>query len=51
METMSKKEVQIFKPAILLICALYFIIGNMGDIMMGDEYHFFWEDVIWKSRD
>ena len=50
METMSKKEVQIFKPAIFLICALYFIIGNMGDIMMSDEYHFYWEDVIWRHR-
>ena len=49
-ETMPKTESKIWKPIIILICALFFIIGNSGDIMQGDEYHFFWENVIWRPK-
>lgn len=49
-ETMSKAESKLLKPIIVLVCALYFVIGNTGDILQGDEYHFFWENVIWRPR-
>lgn len=41
----------IFQPVVLCVCAAYFIIGTVGDIMHIDEYHFFWEDVVIKSRE
>lgn len=50
LDTMPKKEPGSLKLLIIVICALYFIIGNTGDIMQGDVYHFFWEDVNWTSR-
>lgn len=49
--TMTKSESRFYKPLVLLVCTAYFIIGNMGDIMQIDDYHFFWEDVQWVSRD
>lgn len=49
--SMPQKESKIIKPIIIVVCAFYFVIGNLGDIMQGDEYHFFWEDVKWISRD
>ena len=49
--SMSNKTKQLFQPVVLFVCAIYFVVGSIGDIMHIDEYHFFWEDVIIQSRD
>lgn len=37
-------------PILLVVCWAFFVIGNKGGIMQIDDYHFFWEKVIWVNR-
>ena len=48
--TMPVSLRKFYTPLVLLVCTAYFIIGNMGDVMQIDDYHFFWEDVNWTNR-
>lgn len=48
--TMPRASRNVLVPLVLLVCTAYFIIGNMGDVMQIDDYHFFWEDVNWTNR-
>ena len=48
--TMKNLDRKVLLPVVMIVCALYFVIGNSGDIMQIDDYHFFWEDVEWINR-
>lgn len=47
---MKNLDRKVLLPVVMIVCALYFVIGNSGDIMQIDDYHFFWEDVEWINR-
>lgn len=48
--TMNRETRKTLYPGLIIVCILYFVIGNSGNIMQIDDYHFFWEDVVWTNR-